>query len=74
VALAIGSSTAIYHLKQAARFWWIELNRSLKEFGFKHLYADAGIFIAQHSDGTLIFLLAYIDDIIMTGPKGTHVH
>ena len=43
---------AIYGLKQAARVWWIELNRSLKEFGFKHLYAD---------------------DIIMTGPNGTHV-
>jgi hypothetical protein len=65
---------AIYGLKQAARVWWIELDRSLKEFGFKRLYADAGIFVAQHSDGTLIFLLAYIDDIIMTGPKGTHIH
>jgi len=26
---------AIYGLKQAARVWWIELDRSLKEFGFK---------------------------------------
>ena len=65
---------AIYGLKQAARVWWIELDRSLKQFGFKRLYADAGIFVAQHTDGTLIFLLAYIDDIIMTGPNGTHVH
>ncbi len=65
---------AIYGLKQAARVWWIELNRSLKQFRFKCLYADAGIFVAQHPDGTLIFLLTYIDDIIMTGPNGTHVH
>src|SRR5437016_4060093 len=64
---------AIYGLKQAARVWWIELNRSLKEFGFKRLYAVAGIFVAQHPDGTLIFLLAYIDDIIIAGPQGTHV-
>ena len=47
---------AIYGLKQAARVWWIELDRSLKQFGFKRLYADAGIFVAQHPDGTLIFL------------------
>jgi len=64
---------AIYSLKQAARVWWIELDRSLKEFGFKRLYADAGIFVAQHANGTLIFLLAYIDDIIMTGPNTSHV-
>ena len=64
---------AIYGLKQAARVWWIELDRSLKEFGFKRLYADAGIFVAQHPDGTLIFLLAYIDDIIIAGPNDTIV-
>jgi len=64
---------AIYGLKQAARVWWIELDRSLKEFGFKRLYADAGIFISQHPDGTLVILLAYIDDIIITGPNGTHI-
>jgi len=59
---------AIYGLKQAARVWWIELDRSLKEFGFKHLYSDAGIFVAQHPDGTLVILLAYIDDIILVAP------
>jgi len=64
---------AIYSLKQAAHVWWIELDRSLKEFGFKRLYADAGIFVAQHPDGTLVFLLAYIDDIIMTGPNASYV-
>jgi len=64
---------AIYGLKQAARVWWIELDRSLKEFGFKRLYADAGIFISQHPDGTLVILLAYIDDIIITSPNGTHI-
>ena len=64
---------AIYGLKQAARVWWIELDRSLKQFGFKRLYSDAGIFVAQHTDGTLIFLLAYIDDIIIAGPNDAHV-
>ena len=64
---------ALYGLKQGARVWWQELDRSLKEFGFKRLYADAGIFVARHQDGTLIFLLAYIDDIVITGPQGTAV-
>ena len=43
---------AIYGLKQAARVWWKELDQSLKELGFTRLYADAGIFVAKHSDGT----------------------
>jgi hypothetical protein len=60
---------AIYGLKQAACVWWKELNRSLKELRFTCLYADAGIFVARHSDGTLVIMLAYVDDIIITGPN-----
>ena len=36
---------AIYGLKQAARAWWIELAKSLKELEFSKIYTDAGIFI-----------------------------
>ena len=57
---------AIYGLKQAARTWWQELDRSLKDLGFTRLYADAGIFVAKHSDGTVVIMLAYVDDIIIT--------
>jgi len=64
---------AIYGLKQAACVWWKELDRSLKELGFTHLYADAGIFVAKHSDRTLVIMLAYIDDIIVTGPNNSLV-
>ena len=60
---------AIYGLKQAARAWWIELDKSLHEFGFKRIYADAGIFICQHNDGTFAIMMAYVDDIIVTGPN-----
>jgi hypothetical protein len=64
---------AIYGLKQAARAWWHELDRSLKDLGFTHLYADAGIFVARHSDGTVVIMLAYVDDIIITGPNATQI-
>jgi hypothetical protein len=65
---------ALYGLKQASRAWWKELDKALKEFGFKRLYADAGIFIARHSDGTFVIMLAYVDDIIITGPNTDLVH
>jgi len=45
---------AIYGLKQATCAWWHELNRSLKTLGFSCLYADAGIFVAKHADGTMV--------------------
>lgn len=60
---------AIYGLKQAARAWWIELAASLKELGFNKTYADAGIFIAQHANGTFAIILAYVDDILLVGPN-----
>jgi len=64
---------AIYGLKQAARAWWHELDRSLKALSFSRLYADAGIFIAKHADGTMVIILMYVDDIILTGPNTTQV-
>jgi len=64
---------AIYGLKQAARAWWHELDRSLKALGFSCLYADAGIFAAKHADGTMVIILVYVDDIILTGPNAAQV-
>lgn len=63
---------AIYGLKQASRAWWKQLDKSLQDLGFKRLYADAGIFVARHSDGTLAIMLAYVDDILVTGPNRTY--
>ena len=59
---------AIYGLKQAALAWWKELDQSVKQLGFKRLYADAGIFVCRHKDGTILVMLAYVDDILFLGP------
>ena len=64
---------AIYGLKQAAHAWWHELDQSLKALDFTRLYADAGIFIAKHTNGTLVIILAYVNDIIVTRPNTTLV-
>ena len=62
---------AIYGLKQAALAWWKELDQSVKQLGFKRLYADAGIFVCRHGDGTILVMLAYVDDILFLGPKSS---
>ena len=61
---------AIYGLKQAAVD---ELDKSLKALDSSPLYANAGIFVAKHTDRTMVIILAYVDDIIVTGPNTTLV-
>ncbi|RVW81302.1 Retrovirus-related Pol polyprotein from transposon RE2 [Vitis vinifera] len=57
---------AIYGLKQAPRAWYLELNQFLIESGFTNSHVDTSIFIL-HSDDITIYLLVYVDDIIITG-------
>ena len=57
---------AIYGLKQAPRAWYHELRQFLLASGFKNSYADTSLFVLN-TGGTLIYLLIYVDDIILTG-------
>ena len=57
---------AIYGLKQAPRAWYQELRKFLMESGFRNSHSDTSLFILQ--TGTkLLYLLVYVDDIILTG-------
>jgi hypothetical protein len=55
---------AIYGLKQAPRAWNARLAVVLRQHGFVPSNADMSLFILQRSDLT-IYLLIYVDDIIM---------
>jgi hypothetical protein len=59
---------AIYGLKQAARAWWSQLEKSVKTMGFNRLMADTGIFVYRSRKG-LVIMIAYVDDIIFFGDK-----
>ena len=56
---------AVYGLKQAPRAWYNELNSFLIHCGFKNSQADASLFI-YNNNGTLLYMLVYVDDIILT--------
>ena len=56
---------AIYGLKQAPRAWYSRLSSKLIDLGFKASKSDASLFIYTKGHVT-IFMLIYVDDIIVT--------
>jgi histone deacetylase 1/2 len=57
---------ALYGLKQAPRAWFERLRSALIKLGFQPSKCDPSLFILHTSQHT-IFLLVYVDDIIITG-------
>jgi len=57
---------SIYGLKQAPRAWFTRLSQALLNLGFNGSQVDSSLFL-YHADSVHIFLLVYVDDIILTG-------
>jgi histone deacetylase 1/2 len=56
---------ALYGLKQAPRAWYSRLSSKLCALGFTPSKADTSLFLFNKS-GIVIFVLVYVDDIIVT--------
>ncbi|PKU64452.1 Retrovirus-related Pol polyprotein from transposon TNT 1-94 [Dendrobium catenatum] len=57
---------AIYGLKQAPRQWYNTFTSFLVSLGFYHSNADQSLMIFKQNN-TCIYLLMYVDDILITG-------
>ena len=57
---------SLYGLKQAPRQWFQRLSTFLSTIGFRSSKADTSLFIHTHG-AHHIFILCYVDDIIITG-------
>jgi hypothetical protein len=55
---------ALYGLKQALRAWYVRLSTKLIDLGFNSSKADTSLFFF-HKGEVAIFLLVYVDDIIV---------
>jgi hypothetical protein len=57
---------SLYGLKQALRTWFTWLSQALLDIGFSCSQLDPSLF-TYHTAKVHIFLLVYVDDIILTG-------
>lgn len=57
---------ALYGLKQASRQWFHRLSMFLTDNGFVGSRADTSLFVFQR-DSCVMYLLVYVDDLILTG-------
>ncbi|CAL2265123.1 unnamed protein product [Prunus armeniaca] len=64
---------ALYGLKQAPRAWFHRISSFLLSFGFQHSQSDSSLFIFRHAS-YVIFLLLYVDDIVVTGNYSRFLH
>jgi histone deacetylase 1/2 len=63
---------ALYGLKQAPRAWYARLSTKLIGLGFKASKSDTSLFIYS-KNGVTIFMLIYVDDIIVTSSSSEAV-
>lgn len=63
---------AIYGLKQAPRDWYARLSSKLIDLGYKASKSETSLFIYQMS-GVTIYMLIYVDDIIVTSSSNEAV-
>ncbi|KAK4269211.1 hypothetical protein QN277_022399 [Acacia crassicarpa] len=57
---------AIYGLKQAPRAWFERLRNTLVSWGFQNACSDISLFFLR-TKNNLVFILIYVDDILVTG-------
>uniref|UniRef100_A0A2N9IBI2 Reverse transcriptase Ty1/copia-type domain-containing protein n=1 Tax=Fagus sylvatica TaxID=28930 RepID=A0A2N9IBI2_FAGSY len=63
---------SLYGLKQSPRAWFERFTTHLLDLGFCASVVDPSLFIFSHA-GVVLYLLLYVDDIILTGNDSTAI-
>lgn len=64
---------SLYGLRQAPRQWYKKLFTAFTSLGFRMSAADSSLFLFA-KNGVTIYVLVYVDDIIMTGSDVDYIH
>ena len=62
----------MYGLKQAPRAWFENIKSALIAWGFSNSVSDTSLFF-PHKDDRPLFLLVYVDDILITGEDSNSI-
>ena len=57
---------SVYCLKQSPRAWFGRFSSMVQEFGMNRSKEDHSIFYHHTSSGQCIYLIVYVDDIVIT--------
>ncbi|GAB2293069.1 Belongs to the helicase [Dionaea muscipula] len=63
---------SLHGLKQSPRAWFGRFSSVVLEFGLQRLAKDHSVFY-DHSDARCLFLVVYVDDIVITGSDDTQI-
>jgi hypothetical protein len=64
---------SLYGLKQAPRVWNQTLAAFLQDLGFNASQSDGALFLQHASDHSLVYLLLYVDDILIASSHKSNV-
>ena len=56
----------LYGLKQSPRAWFVKFNTVLQQFGMTRSGADHSVFYRHSAQSRCIYLVVYVDDIVIT--------
>ena len=63
----------LYGLKQAPRAWFARLRQTLQQWVFRSSVSDSSLFYSS-TNGSPLFILIYVDDILITGENKNSIH
>ena len=58
---------SLYDLKQSPQAWFSRFSSVVHELGMFHSTTDHSVFYHHNSSGQCIYLVVYVDDIVITG-------
>ena len=62
-----------YGLKQAPRAWYEKLTEHLLKLNFKHYDLDDVTLFVNKAGKTVVYLVVYVDDLLMTGNNESYI-
>jgi hypothetical protein len=60
---------SLYGIKQASRNWHVVIDKWLREYGLVPSKADPCLYVMCHSNGDMLVVVLYVDDLMIAGSK-----